>query len=174
MRKKVNYVTYLGMKGTTSTSPKAVKERNVNRNLPKRSASSVGKSSTSGMGMRSVSVGMLHQAVGVKKFYDKMNNKFHTFISFSQSDSDQSEPVASRGGLLRPTIASSNKQNGSGPKYVNPRSAAGIISRRKGMQNSYSSVNLTTAGQDESSSEESPPPNITASPTKPSGNLKKV
>jgi mitogen-activated protein kinase binding protein 1 len=34
------------------------------------------------------------------------------------------------------------------------------------MQNSYSSVNLSTAGQDESSSEESPPPNIT-SPTKP-------
>lgn len=35
------------------------------------------------------------------------------------------------------------------------------------MQNSYSSVNLTTAGQDESSSEESPPPNVTTSPTKP-------
>lgn len=52
-------------------------------------------------------------------------------------------------------------------KYINPRSAAGIISRRKGMQNSYSSVNLTTAGQDESSSEESPPPNIQTSPTKP-------
>lgn len=39
------------------------------------------------------------------------------------------------------------------------RSAAGIINRRKGLQNAYSSVNLTTAGQDESSSEESPPPN---------------
>jgi mitogen-activated protein kinase binding protein 1 len=94
--------------------------------------------------------------------------KVHKFTSKFQSDSDQSEPVASRGGLLRPTIASSNKQNG-GPKYVNPRSAAGIISRRKGMQNSYSSVNLSTTGQDESSSEESPPPNITASPAKPSG-----
>lgn len=35
------------------------------------------------------------------------------------------------------------------------------------MQNSYSSVNLTTTGQDESSSEESPPPNIQTSPTKP-------
>lgn len=35
------------------------------------------------------------------------------------------------------------------------------------MQNSYSSVNLTTAGQDESSSEESPPPNVSTSPTKP-------
>lgn len=35
------------------------------------------------------------------------------------------------------------------------------------MQNSYSSVNLTTTGQDESSSEESPPPNIITSPTKP-------
>lgn len=35
------------------------------------------------------------------------------------------------------------------------------------MQNSYSSVNLSTAGQDESSSEESPPPNVSTSPTKP-------
>jgi hypothetical protein len=70
---------------------------------------------------------------------------------------------------LRPTISSANKTNGGSPsqKYINPRSAAGIISRRKGMQNSYSSVNLTTAGQDESSSEESPPPNVTTSPTKP-------
>lgn len=86
-----------------------------------------------------------------------------------QSDSDQSEPIASRGGVLRPTISSANKANGGSPsqKYINPRSAAGIISRRKGMQNSYSSVNLTTAGQDESSSEESPPPNVTTSPTKP-------
>jgi hypothetical protein len=42
------------------------------------------------------------------------------------------------------------------------------------MQNSYSSVNLTTTGQDESSSEESVPPNIQTSPTKPSGeNFKK-
>ena len=67
---------------------------------------------------------------------------------------------------MRPTISSNNKVNG-GMKYINPRSAAGIISRRKGMQNSYSSVNLTTTGQDESSSEESPPPNIATSPTKP-------
>lgn len=52
----------LGAKAT-STSPKGAKERNTTRNLPKRSASSVGKSSTSGMGMRSVSVGMLNQAV---------------------------------------------------------------------------------------------------------------
>jgi hypothetical protein len=35
----------------------------------------------------------------------------------------------------------------------------GILQRRKGLQNAYSSVNLTTPGQDEiSSSEESPPP----------------
>ncbi|XP_070509795.1 mitogen-activated protein kinase-binding protein 1 isoform X4 [Chironomus tepperi] len=128
---------------STATSPKT-KDRNASRNLPKRSASSVGKSATSGMGMRSASVGMLNQA----------------------SDSDQSEPIASRGGVLRPTISSNNKVNGN-IKYINPRSAAGIISRRKGMQNSYSSVNLTTTGQDESSSEESPPPNIITSPTKP-------
>lgn len=61
---KFNFI--LGVKGTTttSTSPKSAKERNTTRNLPKRSASSVGKSATSGMGMRSVSVGMLNQAVG--------------------------------------------------------------------------------------------------------------
>lgn len=35
------------------------------------------------------------------------------------------------------------------------------------MQNSYSSQNLATTGQDESSSEESPPPNIVTSPNKP-------
>ena len=42
------------------------------------------------------------------------------------------------------------------------------------MQNSYSSVNLTATGQDESSSEESPPPNVTSSPTKPSGEFIKI
>lgn len=70
---------------------------------------------------------------------------------------------------MRPTIASQNKIIGSEkPKYVNPRSAAGIISRRKGMQNSYSSVNLTTVGQDESSSsEEMETQHQVLSPTKP-------
>lgn len=90
------------------------------------------------------------------------------------SDSDQ-EQLSGRGGVLRPTISSQNKTNGSnggassaGPKYVNPRSAAGIISRRKGLQNAYSSVNLSTTGHDESSSEESlPPPNISTKPAVP-------
>lgn len=36
-----------------------------------------------------------------------------------QSDSDQ-EPMNSRGGVMRPTISSQNKQNGA-PKYINPR-----------------------------------------------------
>lgn len=47
----------------TAPNQKAAKERSGTRNLPKRSTSSVGKSSTSGMGMRSVSVGTLNQAV---------------------------------------------------------------------------------------------------------------
>ena len=120
------------------------------------------------MGMRSVSVGMLNQAVNsILNIFELIFNRLYIL----QSDSDQSEPIASRGGVLRPTISSQNKTNGSpspgSQKYINPRSAAGIISRRKGMQNSYSSVNLTTAGQDESSSEESPPPNVATSPTKP-------
>ena len=60
----INIFFHLCIKGfkSTATSPKA-KDRNASRNLPKRSASSVGKSSTSGMGMRSISVGMLNHAV---------------------------------------------------------------------------------------------------------------
>lgn len=158
------------MKGFTKPAApgKSPEKRNGTRNLPKRSASSVGKSSTSGMGMRSASVGMLNQAVSSLEA-SSFNNLLNNLTNF-QSDSDQSEPIASRGGVLRPTISSQNKTSGGQQqqKYINPRSAAGIISRRKGMsQNSYSSVNLTTAGQDESSSEESPPPNVTTSPTKP-------
>lgn len=93
---------------------------------------------------------------------------------------------------MRPTISSQNKANGgsgssSNSKYVNPRSAAGIISRRKGLQSAFSSgkrkisspsiqnsvqvlhflVNLSTTGQDESSSEESPPNNVSSSNSKP-------
>lgn len=121
------------------------------RSAPKRSTSSVGKggASLSGMGLRSVSVGTLNQA----------------------SDSEP-EPPSSRGGLLKPTISSQNKVNGSTPvgnggKYINPRSAAGIISRRKGLQSAYSSVNISSAGQDESSSEESPTSTVSPAPTKP-------
>uniref|UniRef100_A0A182RAX7 WD_REPEATS_REGION domain-containing protein n=1 Tax=Anopheles funestus TaxID=62324 RepID=A0A182RAX7_ANOFN len=136
----------------------SVSNRNTStptRNTPKRSTSSVGKGGASlstGMGVRSVSVGMLNQA----------------------SDSE-AEPANSRGGLLKPTISSQNKingtgngtGNGSGGKYINPRSAAGIINRRKGLQNAYSSVNISTAGQDESSSEESPTSTASTVPTKP-------
>lgn len=124
------------------------------RNTPKRSTSSVGKGGASlsaGMGVRSVSVGMLNQA----------------------SDSEP-EPARDRGGLLKPTISSQNKVNGTGNgsgspsgKYINPRSAAGIINRRKGLQNAYSSVNISTTGQDESSSEESPTSTVSITPTKP-------
>uniref|UniRef100_A0A2M4CRT5 Putative mitogen-activated protein n=1 Tax=Anopheles darlingi TaxID=43151 RepID=A0A2M4CRT5_ANODA len=127
------------------------------RNTPKRSTSSVGKggvaSLASGMGVRSVSVGMLNQA----------------------SDSEAEPAGGVRGGLLKPTISSQNKingssngpTNGSGGKYINPRSAAGIINRRKGLQNAYSSVNISTTGQDESSSEESPTSTASPMPTKP-------
>jgi hypothetical protein len=69
----------LGAKAT-SASPKGVKERNTTRNLPKRSASSVGKSSTSGMGMRSVSVGMLNQAV--RNYFWKFLILFETSFLF--------------------------------------------------------------------------------------------
>lgn len=119
------------------------------RNVPKRSTSSVGKggaSLSSGMGLRSVSVGTLNQA----------------------SDSEP-EPPTSRGGLMKPTISSQNKINGAnnGGKYINPRSAAGIINRRKGLQNAYSSVNIASTGQDESSSEESPTSTASTVPAKP-------
>lgn len=53
---------------------KSPKERNTTRNLPKRSASSVGKSATSGMGMRSVSVGMLNQAVSLTSTANRNKN----------------------------------------------------------------------------------------------------
>uniref|UniRef100_A0ABK8FRX5 MABP1/WDR62 second WD40 domain-containing protein n=1 Tax=Anopheles gambiae TaxID=7165 RepID=A0ABK8FRX5_ANOGA len=136
----------------------SVSNRNTStptRNTPKRSTSSVGKGGASlstGMGVRSISVGMLNQA----------------------SDSE-AEPAGTRGGLLKPTISSQNKINGtgngtgpgSGGKYINPRSAAGIINRRKGLQNAYSSVNISTAGQDESSSEESPTSTVSTVPAKP-------
>lgn len=124
------------------------------RTAPKRSTSSVGKggaSLASGMGVRSVSVGMLNQA----------------------SDSEPEPPT--RGGLLKPTISSQNKVNGTnsgglgggGGKYVNPRSAAGIINRRKGLQSAYSSVNIASTAQDESSSEESPTSTVSTVMTKP-------
>lgn len=120
------------------------------RNVPKRSTSSVGKggaSLSSGMGVRSVSVGMLNQA----------------------SDSEPEPPT--RGGLMKPTISSQNKVNGTnnekGGKYVNPRSAAGIINRRKGLQSAYSSVNIASAAQDESSSEESPTSTVSTVTQKP-------
>ncbi|XP_055599901.1 uncharacterized protein LOC129749077 isoform X2 [Uranotaenia lowii] len=123
------------------------------RNVPKRSTSSVGKggaSLSSGMGVRSVSVGTLNQA----------------------SDSETEPLSANRGGVLKPTISSQNKINGTtgtnGGKYINPRSAAGIINRRKGLQSAYSSVNISSTGQDESSSEESPTStSVNVAPTKP-------
>ncbi|XP_058453064.1 uncharacterized protein LOC131431397 isoform X2 [Malaya genurostris] len=120
------------------------------RNVPKRSTSSVGKggaSLSSGMGVRSVSVGMLNQA----------------------SDSEPEPSTATRGGLMKPTISSQNKVNGTNNngKYVNPRSAAGIISRRKGLQTAYSSVNIASGTQDESSSEESPTSTASTMPVKP-------
>ncbi|XP_021703185.1 uncharacterized protein LOC5568929 isoform X3 [Aedes aegypti] len=120
------------------------------RNAPKRSTSSVGKggaSLSSGMGVRSVSVGMLNQA----------------------SDSEPEPPT--RGGLMKPTISSQNKvngtNNGNNGKYINPRSAAGIINRRKGLQSAYSSVNIASAAQDESSSEESPTSTVSTVTQKP-------
>ncbi|CAG9131792.1 unnamed protein product [Plutella xylostella] len=63
----------------------------------------------------------------------------------NQSDSE-SDPQPSRGqqrgsqGLMRPTISSMNKQ-------------ANNTTRRRGMANAYSSVSLSTAAQEESSSE---------------------
>lgn len=81
-----------------------------------------------------------------------------------------------RGGLLRPTISSQNKTNGStsSRSYNNSKNSIGIINRRRGLQNAHSTgiiyicikyfykliikivVNLSTTGQDDSSSEETP------------------
>lgn len=72
---------------------------------------------------------------------------------------------------MKPTISSQNKvngtNNGNNGKYINPRSAAGIINRRKGLQSAYSSVNIASTAHDESSSEESPTSTISAVPQKP-------
>ncbi|XP_059616875.1 mitogen-activated protein kinase-binding protein 1 isoform X5 [Phlebotomus argentipes] len=92
-----------------------------------------------GMGTRSVSMGILNHA-------------------------SDSEPE-SRGGVMKPTISSQNKVNlpsnsGRGSGKGGPFGAP----RRRGMQNSYSSINLTSAGQDDSSSEEA-----TTAPPPPSG-----
>lgn len=66
-------------KGAPTAGSKSSKERNTTRNLPKRSASSVGKSATSGMGMRSASVGMLNQAVSCQ--IDKVKQFLKIIIS---------------------------------------------------------------------------------------------
>uniref|UniRef100_A0A336LUB0 CSON000897 protein n=1 Tax=Culicoides sonorensis TaxID=179676 RepID=A0A336LUB0_CULSO len=123
---------YVGMKPKVSSN--RISEK---RNLPKRSNSSVGRSSSFGMGLRSVSTGILCAA--------------------SDSDAEPNQN-GQKGGIMKQTISSQNKQNVT-QKYINPRSAAGIINRRKGLQNSYSSVNLSTAAQEGSSSEESSPQN---------------
>lgn len=191
------------MKPSKTATPSRSTEK---RNLPKRSNSSVGRSSTSGMGLRSVSTGMLCQAVTFNRVFCSKSDINPGFL-YLQSDSEPepNQNGGQRGGLMRQTISSQNKQNGKlnllvfdmnasnnrsfntvTQKYINPRSAAGIISRRKGLQNSYSSgknshfsfdtirtltntfsVNLSTTAQDGSSSEESSPPNnrIDTTPT---------
>lgn len=73
------YVLTKGFAKGSPASSKSPKERNTTRNLPKRSASSVGKSSTSGMGMRSVSVGMLNQAVRIQISCSIKQNLFWLF-----------------------------------------------------------------------------------------------
>ncbi|GAB0099744.1 mitogen-activated protein kinase-binding protein 1-like [Sergentomyia squamirostris] len=86
---------------------------------------------TAGMGTRSVSMGILNQA-------------------------SDSEPESARGGVMKPTISSQNKINtvSSSSGRIGNKGGAFGTSRRRGMQNSYSSINLTQAGQDDSSSEE--------------------
>lgn len=49
---------------------------------------------------------------------------------------------------------STNTNTGNNSNSSSGKSAASIISRRRGLSSAYSSVNLTTAGQDDSSSEE--------------------
>lgn len=56
-----------------TTTPSRTAEK---RNLPKRSNSSVGRSSTSGMGLRSVSTGMLCQAVNFSFYLIKRLNQY--------------------------------------------------------------------------------------------------
>ncbi|XP_055682850.1 mitogen-activated protein kinase-binding protein 1 isoform X2 [Lutzomyia longipalpis] len=114
------------------------------RTAAKRSAGPGGKlevPSGGGMGTRSVSMGILNHA-------------------------SDSEPET-RGGVMKPTISSQNKINTSnnttGGRLGNKGGQFGVA-RRRGMQNSYSSINLTAAGHDDSSSEET-----TVVPVPPSG-----
>lgn len=86
---------------------------------PKRSGSSAGKlTGNGGMGTRSISVGTLNQAVRSNQIHIKymlivINIYLIYFDLLQQSDSDPDAPM-SRGGILRPTIASQNKVNGGG------------------------------------------------------------
>ncbi|XP_031618833.1 uncharacterized protein LOC116337970 isoform X3 [Contarinia nasturtii] len=124
-----------GFKSQSSHSYKPIassrQTTNINRVAAKRSSTNK-MSSSHGMGTRSVSSGTLNQA----------------------SDSDPEAP-ASRGGIMRPTIASQNRMNGassSNNKYNSTnKTAAAIINRRRGLT---SSVSISSGGHDDSSSEE--------------------
>ncbi|XP_055713007.1 uncharacterized protein LOC129807634 isoform X2 [Phlebotomus papatasi] len=122
----------------------------ASRTAAKRSAVSGGKLevTSSGMGTRSVSMGMLNHA-------------------------SDSEPET-RGGVMKPTISSQNKVNTASSNSGRAGNKGGPFGapRRRGMQNSYSSINLTSAGQDDSSSEETtvvqaPPSGKPAVPPRP-------
>ncbi|XP_055295668.1 mitogen-activated protein kinase-binding protein 1 isoform X6 [Sitodiplosis mosellana] len=132
----LNRLPQQGFKSQSSHSYKPIassrQNTNSNRVAAKRNSTLSSKMSTNGMGTRSVSSGTLNHA----------------------SDSDPEAPV-SRGGILRPTIASQNRMNGASSansKYNSTnKTAAAIINRRRGLT---SSVSVSSGGQDDSSSEE--------------------
>lgn len=93
-----------------------------------------------------------------------------SLLTALQSDS---EPET-RGGVMKPTISSQNKVNTASSNSGRAGNKGGAFGapRRRGMQNSYSSINLTSAGQDDSSSEETtvvqaPPSGKPAVPPRP-------
>ncbi|CAD7079699.1 unnamed protein product [Hermetia illucens] len=117
--------------GKGATKPTATTRTNVPVRTPSKRQTSVGPKSSSNLGSRSNSVGVLNQ-----------------------SDSE-TDTLTSRGGIMRPTLSSQNRANSTGVSRQYPsKSNATTPSRRKGLQNSYSSVNLSTPAQDDSSSEE--------------------
>lgn len=118
-------ISFVGFKSQSSHSYKPIassrQNTNSNRVAAKRNSTLSNKMSSHGMGTRSVSSGTLNQAVScslgqLTQFQIAPFLKWLSSIDIiihSQSDSDPDAPVAaSRGGIMRPTIASQNRMNG--------------------------------------------------------------
>ncbi|XP_015117371.1 mitogen-activated protein kinase-binding protein 1 isoform X2 [Diachasma alloeum] len=94
---------------------------------------------------RSSSVGVLNQQS------DSESDAGMTSGGRHWSNQAQSNRIT---GLMRPTISSQNKINYQTKHHSNPTNNLTMVLRRRGMQSSYSSVNLSQVGNQEDSSSE--------------------